>query len=80
MNAFYEVLGSSGCYFSDPCLVSSITLRGHWTIHRTRELTEAESYTMIYDGTDSTFIWLGNPCTEEKISAIGRVLAARVND
>src|SRR5690606_28850750 len=29
MNAFYGVLGSSGCRFFDPRLASSITLRGH---------------------------------------------------
>ncbi|PXB90566.1 DNA polymerase II, partial [Pseudomonas aeruginosa] len=48
MNAFYGVLGSSGCRFFDPRLASSITLRGHRIMRRTRELIEAEGYTVIY--------------------------------
>ena len=40
MNAFYGVLGSSGCRFFDPRLASSITLRGHEIMHHTRRLIE----------------------------------------
>jgi DNA polymerase-2 len=36
MNAFYGVLGSSGCRFFDTRLASSITLRGHEIMLRTR--------------------------------------------
>jgi DNA polymerase-2 len=36
MNAFYGVLGSSGCRFFDTRLASSITLRGHQIMLRTR--------------------------------------------
>ncbi|WP_290438859.1 DNA polymerase domain-containing protein, partial [Pseudomonas aeruginosa] len=61
MNAFYGVLGSSGCRFFDPRLAPSITLRGHRIMRRTRELIEAEGYTVIYGDTDSTFVWLGSP-------------------
>jgi hypothetical protein len=42
MNAFYGVLGSSGCRFFDPRLASSITMRGHEIMHRTRELIEEQ--------------------------------------
>lgn len=58
MNSFYGVLGSSGCRFFDPRLVSSITMRGHEIMHRTRELIEARGYSVIYGDTDSTFVWL----------------------
>ncbi len=69
MNAFYGVLGSSGCRFFDPRLASSITLRGHRIMRRTRELIEAEGYTVIYGDTDSTFVWLGSPRAEEEAAA-----------
>jgi DNA polymerase-2 len=41
MNAFYGVLGSSGCRFFDPRLASSITMRGHEIMRQTRALIEA---------------------------------------
>lgn len=63
-----------------PRLASSITLRGHRIMRRTRELIEAEGYTVIYGDTDSTFVWLGSPRAEEEAAAIGRALVARVND
>lgn len=46
MNAFYGVLGSRGCRFFDPRLASSITMRGHQIMRRTRELIEDEGYTL----------------------------------
>ncbi|WP_287031296.1 DNA polymerase domain-containing protein, partial [Pseudomonas sp. UBA6310] len=55
--AFYGVLGSSGCRFFDPRLASSITLRGHEIMRRTRALIEAEGHVVIYGDTDSTFVW-----------------------
>jgi len=58
MNAFYGVLGSTGCRFFDPRLASSITMRGHEIMRKTRELIEAEGYEVIYGDTDSTFVWL----------------------
>ncbi|RCV90844.1 DNA polymerase II [Billgrantia montanilacus] len=79
MNAFYGVLGSRGCRFFDPRLASSITLRGHAIMHRTRELIEEEGYTVIYGDTDSTFVWLGRRRSELEASAIGHALAERVN-
>ncbi|MHC5351421.1 DNA polymerase II [Metapseudomonas furukawaii] len=79
MNAFYGVLGSSGCRFFDPRLASSITLRGHEIMRRTRELIEAEGYAVIYGDTDSTFVWLKRPHAEEDAARIGRALVQRVN-
>ncbi|MGJ7456354.1 DNA polymerase II [Halomonas sp. MA07-2] len=79
MNSFYGVLGSKGCRFFDARLASSITLRGHAIMRRTRELIEAEKYTVIYGDTDSTFVWLGRAFDEADAVAIGHELVARVN-
>lgn len=79
MNAFYGVLGSSGCRFFDPRLASSITLRGHQIMRRTRELIEARGHTVIYGDTDSTFVWLGHAHGEEDAARIGKALVADVN-
>ncbi|MFL6660144.1 MAG: DNA polymerase II, partial [Massilia sp.] len=79
MNAFYGVLGSSGCRFFDPRLASSITLRGHEIMHQTRRLIEAQGYQVIYGDTDSTFVWLRHAHTEEEAGVIGRALVAHVN-
>ena len=79
MNAFYGVLGSSGCRFFDTRLASSITLRGHEIMARTRALIEAEGYAVIYGDTDSTFVWLKRPHAEEDAAQIGRALVAKVN-
>jgi DNA polymerase-2 len=80
MNAFYGVLGSSGCRFFDPRLASSITLRGHEIMHRTRELIEEQGYQVIYGDTDSTFVWLKYAHTEEQAAEVGRVLVDHVNE
>jgi DNA polymerase-2 len=79
MNAFYGVLGSSGCRFFDPRLASSITLRGHEIMQRTRKLIEERGYEVIYGDTDSTFVWLGQPHTEEQAIEIGDALVRHVN-
>lgn len=79
MNAFYGVLGSSGCRFFDTRLASSITLRGHEVMRRTRELIEAEGHAVIYGDTDSTFVWLRSAHSEEDAEQIGRGLVQRVN-
>ncbi|WP_223162327.1 DNA polymerase II [Salinicola halimionae] len=79
MNAFYGVLGSRGCRFFDPRLASSITMRGHEIMHRTRELIEGEGYTVIYGDTDSTFVWLGRAHGAEEANEIGQRLVALVN-
>jgi DNA polymerase-2 len=79
MNAFYGVLGSSGCRFFDPRLASSITLRGHEIMHLTRKLIEDQGYQVIYGDTDSTFVWLKNAHSEEQAGEIGRALVSHVN-
>jgi DNA polymerase-2 len=79
MNAFYGVLGSSGCRFFDPRLASSITLRGQEIMHLTRKLIEDKGYQVIYGDTDSTFVWLRHAHTEEQAGEIGRALVAHVN-
>jgi DNA polymerase-2 len=80
MNAFYGVLGSSGCRFFDPRLASSITMRGHEIMQQTRALIEARGYEVIYGDTDSTFVWLRRARTEADAAQIGRSLVAHVND
>lgn len=79
MNAFYGVLGARGCRFFDPRLASSITLRGHAIMKRTRELIEVQGYTVIYGDTDSLFVWLGRAHDEDEASRIGRELVEHVN-
>ncbi|WP_339532907.1 DNA polymerase II [Pseudomonas mucidolens] len=79
MNAFYGVLGSSGCRFFDTRLASSITLRGHQIMRQTRELVEAQGYEVIYGDTDSTFVWLGSAHSEEQAAQIGQRLVQHVN-
>lgn len=80
MNAFYGVLGSSGCRFFDTRLASSITLRGHEIMLRTRQLIEAHGHAVIYGDTDSTFVWLRRPHGQEEAAQIGRALVQSVND
>nr|WP_205300358.1 DNA polymerase II [Pantoea sp. Ap-967] len=79
MNAFYGVLGSSGCRFFDPRLASSITMRGHQIMRQTRALIEAQGYQVIYGDTDSTFVWLKGRHEEDAAARIGRELVAQVN-
>jgi DNA polymerase II len=80
MNAFYGVLGSSGCRFFDTRLASSITMRGHQIMRQTRALVEAQGYEVIYGDTDSTFVWLGSKHSQEDAGRIGRALVQHVND
>jgi DNA polymerase II len=80
MNALYGVLGSTGCRFFDPRLASSITMRGHEIMHRTRELIEAQGYQVIYGDTDSTFVWLRHAHDEAEAGQIGHALVRHVND
>jgi DNA polymerase-2 len=79
MNSFYGVLGSTGCRFFDPRLASSITMRGHEIMRKTRELIEAQGYEVIYGDTDSTFVWLNHARTEDEAAQIGRTLVAHIN-
>ncbi|KGA32251.1 DNA polymerase II [Pectobacterium brasiliense] len=79
MNAFYGVLGATGCRFFDPRLASSITLRGHEIMRKTRELIEEQGYQVIYGDTDSTFVWLKHAHSEEEAAKIGNALVQHVN-
>lgn len=85
MNSFYGVLGSTGCRFFDPRVSSSITLRGHDIIQRSRDWIEQQGYTVIYGDTDSLFVWLENndqgipPKNPQQCDVIGRRLAKELN-
>ncbi len=78
MNSLYGVLGSGGCRFFNPQLASSITLRGHEIIQRSRALIEAQGLQVIYGDTDSLFVHLG-PQTPAGCAAVGTRLAADLN-
>ncbi|MES2823748.1 MAG: DNA polymerase II [Pseudomonadota bacterium] len=86
MNSFYGVLGSTGCRFFDPRVCSSITLRGHDIIQRSRDWIEQQGYTVIYGDTDSLFVWLENnsvgktPKSQAQCQKIGARLARELND
>ncbi|RDL18706.1 DNA damage-inducible DNA polymerase II [Pseudomonas jessenii] len=80
MNAFYGVLGSSGCRFFDTRLASSITLRGHEIMLRTRKLIKEQGHAVIYGDTDSTFVWLRRAHGQEEAATIGHTLVKHVND
>lgn len=79
MNAFYGVLGASGCRFFDPRLASSITLRGHEIMRQTRALIEEQGYQVIYGDTDSTFVWLKGKHSNDDANRIGHQLVQGVN-
>ncbi|MFC5478810.1 DNA polymerase II [Massilia suwonensis] len=79
MNAMYGVLGTTGCRFFDARLASSITMRGHEIMHRTRALIEARGYQVIYGDTDSTFVWLGAAHSDADALRIGSELVEHVN-
>jgi len=85
MNSFYGVLGSTGCRFFDPRVCSSITLRGHDIIQRSRDWIEQQGYAVIYGDTDSLFVWLENNClgkppkNQAQCQKIGSRLARELN-
>lgn len=85
MNSFYGVLGSTGCRFFDPRISSSITMRGHEIIQRSRDWIEQQGYAVIYGDTDSLFVWLENNCqglpakNPAQCDVIGKRLARELN-
>ncbi len=79
MNSFYGVLGTTGCRFYDPRLVSSITMRGHEILQKTRDLIEDKGYSVIYGDTDSVFVWLRDVKDPSSVSSIGRNLVETLN-
>ncbi|MBE9397424.1 DNA polymerase II [Pontibacterium sp. N1Y112] len=80
MNSFYGVLGSNVCRFYDQRLSSSITLRGHEILTRTKTCIEEQfDHTVIYGDTDSVFVWLGDDYPQEQADARGRELQDYLN-
>jgi len=79
MNSFYGVLGTPGCRFFDPRLVSSITLRGHEILQTSRDLLEDWGYSVIYGDTDSVFVWLQGQDQTTDVDATGQALMQRLN-
>jgi len=80
MNSFYGVLGSNVCRFYDQRLSSSITLRGHEILTKTRDCIEAKfGFKVIYGDTDSVFVWLGDDFPEEQAGVKGQELAEYLN-
>lgn len=80
MNSFYGVLGSNVCRFFDQRLSSSITLRGHEILTKTRDVIEDQfGFNVIYGDTDSVFVWLGDDFPEDEANAKGKALADFLN-
>ncbi len=78
MNSFYGVLGTPGCRFFDRRLASSITMRGHEILKKTRDLIESKGYPVIYGDTDSVFVHMESE--GRRVDAAGQSLAAYLND
>ncbi|MCY4451817.1 MAG: DNA polymerase II [Immundisolibacterales bacterium] len=76
MNSFYGVLGARGCRFFDPRLASSITMRGHEIIRRSRAFIEDAGFEVIYGDTDSLFVLLGTRGGEREAAS---EIAERLN-
>ncbi|MDF2182113.1 DNA polymerase II [Neptuniibacter sp. CAU 1671] len=80
MNAFYGVLGSNVCRFYDQRLSSSITLRGHEILLKTKECIEQTfGFKVIYGDTDSVFVWLGDDFPDADAARQGQVLSEYLN-
>ncbi|MEM8661202.1 MAG: DNA polymerase II [Pseudomonadota bacterium] len=79
MNSFYGVLGTPGCRFFDARLASSITLRGHEILNRTRERIEHLGHRVIYGDTDSVFVWIQDADSDEQARAAGSELEQDLN-
>jgi DNA polymerase-2 len=79
MNSFYGVLGSSGCRFFDTRLASSITMRGHEVLARTKDMIEEQGYIVIYGDTDSVFVHLGSSHSQTEADEVGNQLVETIN-
>jgi DNA polymerase-2 len=79
MNSFYGVLGTPGCRFFDTRLASSITLRGHQILTRTRDYIEEAGHRVIYGDTDSVFVWIHEAGDDAEAIAAGRQLESDLN-
>ena len=80
MNSFYGVLGTPGCRFFDARLASSITLRGHDILSRSRDYIEQQGQSVIYGDTDSVFVWIKDAPDNEAAVAAGNALAQGLNE
>lgn len=80
MNSFYGVLGTPGCRFFDARLASSITLRGHDILSRSRDYIEGQGQSVIYGDTDSVFVWIKDASDNEAAVAAGNALAHGLNE
>jgi len=80
MNSFYGVLGTPGCRFFDQRLVSSITLRGHDIIQKSRAYLEKAGFDVIYGDTDSLFVLLDQGLEDAPCRKIGKELAQSLTD
>jgi DNA polymerase-2 len=79
MNSFYGVLGTPGCRFFDQRLASSITLRGHEIIERSRAFFEQRGHSVIYGDTDSLFVQLDPALAAPALRAEADRLADDIN-
>jgi DNA polymerase-2 len=82
MNSFYGVLGTPGCRFFNPKLVSSITRRGHEIITRSRDWLTEQGREVIYGDTDSLFVAIGGGSGEGSLARaleVGRELMTELN-
>jgi len=79
MNSFYGVLGTTGCRFFDPRLVSSITRRGHQIIKESKRFIEQAGFQVIYGDTDSVFVLIGDRDSGQ-VDKVGNQLAADLNN
>ena len=79
MNSFYGVLGSAVCRFYHAELASSITMRGHELLGRTKDWMEERGAKVIYGDTDSLFITLSDTLNEEKARESGVELCSVIN-
>jgi DNA polymerase-2 len=79
MNSFYGVLGTPGCRFFDARLASSITLRGHEILQRTRDHLEGLGHRVIYGDTDSVFVWIRSAANDQQAQQTGRELQSLLN-
>ncbi len=78
MNSFYGVLGTTACRFFDPRLASSVTLRGHEIITRSRKFIEGAGHRVIYGDTDSLFVLLEQDASEQACAELGAKIATEL--
>ncbi|WOD07328.1 DNA polymerase II [Marinomonas sp. GJ51-6] len=77
MNSFYGVLGSNVCRFYHAELASSITMRGHELLARTKAWIEERGAKVIYGDTDSLFVTLNDTQVDPQL--FGEQLCADMN-